>query len=35
MEIDTSAIMTISSLSALLLTIVGLLIRDWIIARRQ
>ena len=35
MELDLSALLTIVSLSTLLLTIVGLLIRDWVIARRD
>lgn len=35
MTFDLSAFLTIFSLSALLLTIAGLLIRDWIIARRE
>ncbi len=35
MQLDLSAFLTIFSLSALLLTIVGLLIRDWLIARRE
>ncbi len=35
MELNLSAIMTITSLSILLLTIVGLLIRDWVVSRRR
>lgn len=32
---DTGTILTIVSMSALILTIVGLLIRDWLKARRE